>query len=594
MYRCVHASFYTYARRAKERKKEREGRINEMQQRNPQRLQPLSNNPDGAPGSSLQAIKVQQKAREEEERIRLKRVKGAIVLVLQFLLDQGYTGTLQTLQQESHVSLQHFCPADNVDLLSIITEYEQYFEFRFNRRVKLFRAVEGAQDVWREAQNGECVAVRRQRTDSPGAPARRAAAHANNNKVNYANVANLGSAPPGGLQETQRPGGQPPKIARGLALAQRPPTPLTPQRLRNKNQKKLAGNGAGLMAVEGMRVDVVPDPQGNNNGIEEDEDMFFGRALKPLPSFLSVEQQELAMTIQREILDVNPNVRWSAIAELDQAKQLLKEAVVMPVKYPELFSGILRPWKGILLFGPPGTGKTLLAKAVATECRTTFFNISASSVVSKWRGDSEKLVRLLFDLAVHYAPSTIFIDEIDSLMSSRSGEGMHEGSRRMKTELLIQMDGLSKRRGGDVVFVLAASNVPWDLDTAMLRRLEKRILVGLPSHEARAVMFRQILTPSASAPDLDWNLCAELTEGMSGADIDVVCREAVMRPIRLLIEKLERAGSPMELTGGLLQRPQVTIEDIMASVACTQSSVQRSDLEKFDAWAKKHGSGVSS
>ncbi|RNF04508.1 katanin [Trypanosoma rangeli] len=171
---------------------------------------------------------------------------------------------------------------------------------------------------------------------------------------------------------------------------------------------------------------------------------------------------------------------------------------------------------------------------------------------------------------------------------------MHEGSRRMKTELLIQMDGLSKRRGGEVVFVLAASNVPWDLDTAMLRRLEKRILVGLPSYEARAALFRTILTPNVAVPDMDWNLCANLTEGMSGADIDVVCREAMMRPIRLLIEKLENAGDPMQLTGGTLQRPRVTIQDVMASVACTQSSVRQSDLSKFDEWARKYGSGVSS
>merc|ERR1712137_653479 len=166
--------------------------------------------------------------------------------------------------------------------------------------------------------------------------------------------------------------------------------------------------------------------------------------------------------------------------------------------------------KGVLLFGPPGTGKTLLAKAVATECETTFFNISASTVVSKWRGDPEKLIRVLFDLAKHYQPSTIFIDELDSLMSARGGgDSEHEGSRRMKTELLIQMDGLL-RDSKDQVFLLAASNLPWDLDSAMLRRLEKRVLVDLPTSDARDAMFRTHL-PVGFAEDLDYGKLAEST-----------------------------------------------------------------------------------
>eukprot|EP00662_Eupelagonemidae_sp_cell21_P024166 gene24167-51742_t len=236
------------------------------------------------------------------------------------------------------------------------------------------------------------------------------------------------------------------------------------------------------------------------------------RLIRPPPASLhewSPDLRELSLTIQRDtppgvggvtqrdILDSDPNVRWDDVAALDGAKQLLKEAVVMPTKYPQFFTGQLKPWRGILLFGPPGTGKTMLAKAVATECNTTFFNISASTIVSKWRGDSEKLVRVLFELARHYAPSTIFLDELDSILSARSSGGQeHEGSRRMKTELLIQMDGVIKSASGEgtqQIFVLAAP-------ASVLRRLEKRILVGLPMKEARELMFRANLAGHRAAP----------------------------------------------------------------------------------------------
>jgi katanin p60 ATPase-containing subunit A1 len=137
--------------------------------------------------------------------------------------------------------------------------------------------------------------------------------------------------------------------------------------------------------------------------VDQVEEFFENRIIKPLPDYsYNPELKELAMTIQREIIVDNPNVRFPDIVGLDEAKRLLKEAVLMPLKFPHFFTGILEPWKGILLFGPPGTGKTMLAKAVATECRTTFFNISASTIVSKWRGDSEKLVRLLFEIARYH------------------------------------------------------------------------------------------------------------------------------------------------------------------------------------------------
>ncbi|GAQ87626.1 katanin p60 ATPase-containing subunit [Klebsormidium nitens] len=310
-------------------------------------------------------------------------------------------------------------------------------------------------------------------------------------------------------------------------------------------------------------------------------------ALPPPPDFGSVELQEMASLITADIVVRHPNVRWKDVAGLEEAKRLLKEAVVMPIKYPQYFTGLLTPWKGILLYGPPGTGKTMLAKAVATECGTTFFNISASTIVSKWRGDSEKLVRVLFQLARHYAPSTIFMDELDALIAQRGeGPGENEASRRMKTELLVQMDGLSQSE--EMVFVLAATNLPWELDTAMLRRLEKRILVPLPGGEARLRMLQHLLPPE-KYPGLVFVETVEKTAGYSGSDVRLVCKEAAMRPLRRLMSALdEEEESGSDASADSVLGP-VTMDDLRGALQVTKPSAHVY-AERFQKFHDEFGS----
>ncbi|XP_031407394.1 katanin p60 ATPase-containing subunit A-like 2 isoform X2 [Punica granatum] len=321
-----------------------------------------------------------------------------------------------------------------------------------------------------------------------------------------------------------------------------------------------------------------------SNGVPSSQ--YIEKPPKPLfPTFESAEMLTLAESLSRDIIRGSPDVKWDSIKGLENAKRLLKEAVVMPIKYPKYFTGLLSPWKGILLFGPPGTGKTMLAKAVATECKTTFFNISASSIVSKWRGDSERLVKVLFELARHHAPSTIFLDEIDAIISQRGeARSEHEASRRLKTELLIQMDGLTK--SDELVFVLAATNLPWELDAAMLRRLEKRILVPLPEPEARRAMFGELL-PSVAGEDeleLPYDLLVEKTEGYSGSDIRLVCKEAAMQPLRRLMTHLENRQEAVP-EDELPKVGPIRHEDIEAALKNTRPSahLQAHRYEKFNS-----------
>ncbi|XP_053612181.1 katanin p60 ATPase-containing subunit A-like 2 isoform X2 [Plodia interpunctella] len=254
------------------------------------------------------------------------------------------------------------------------------------------------------------------------------------------------------------------------------------------------------------------------------------KSLSGFQANMPAEKKQLVEMLYQDIIRPS-GVAWEDIKGLSSAKNLLMESVIYPVRYPEVFTGLLEPWRGVLLHGPPGTGKTMLAKAVASESSCTFFNISCSTIINKWRGESEKIIKVLFEMASYYAPSIIFIDEVETIASDRSTPGEHEASRRMKAQLLTELDGISEREG--VVFLLANSNMPWELDPAMLRRLEKRIYIPLPDFKTRTELFQAFLNSKNIEvyPKVDFNELATKTEGYSGSEVKLVCKEALMTTI---------------------------------------------------------------
>ncbi|XP_057454239.1 katanin p60 ATPase-containing subunit A1 [Lotus japonicus] len=303
---------------------------------------------------------------------------------------------------------------------------------------------------------------------------------------------------------------------------------------------------------------------------------------------------ELAEMLERDVLETSPGVRWEDVAGLTEAKRLLEEAVVLPLWMPEYFQGIRRPWKGVLMFGPPGTGKTLLAKAVATECGTTFFNVSSATLASKWRGESERMVRCLFDLARAYAPSTIFIDEIDSLCNSRGASGEHESSRRVKSELLVQVDGVSNTATNEdgsrkIVMVLAATNFPWDIDEALRRRLEKRIYIPLPNFESRKELIRINLKTVEVAPDVNIDEVARRTDGYSGDDLTNVCRDASLNGMRRKIAGKTR-DEIKNMSKDDISKDPVAMCDFEEALVKVQRSVSQADIERHEKWFHEFGS----
>ncbi|ADG13154.1 AAA ATPase central domain protein [Methanocaldococcus infernus ME] len=281
------------------------------------------------------------------------------------------------------------------------------------------------------------------------------------------------------------------------------------------------------------------------------------------------------------------SVKWDDIGGLEDIKKLLMETIVISALQKP---ASIKPWKGILLFGPPGTGKTLLASACAGSLDATFFNVKASSVLSKYFGESSKIISALYEVARELQPSIIFIDEIDALTTKR-GEDTSEASRRMLSTLLTELDGFQDKGSDNLVLTLAATNTPWDLDEAILSRFSRRIYIPLPDKEAT----KEIIKINTKGLELNVNLdeiaekCVEKL--YSGRDLKNLCQEAIWNMIRDVNKNLhELAKLPYnELKNKKLKVRPLTNEDFEEAFKKIKSPLTKSEIKKYEKWAEEFG-----
>jgi SpoVK/Ycf46/Vps4 family AAA+-type ATPase len=321
-----------------------------------------------------------------------------------------------------------------------------------------------------------------------------------------------------------------------------------------------------------------------------------------LPEELAKLDAQLIEQICNEVIHGRQDVTWDDIAGQETAKRLIQEIVVWPMLNPHIFRGARAPPRGLLLFGPPGTGKTLLGRAIASNIKAAFFSISASSLTSKWIGEGEKLVRTLFTVARRVSPAVIFIDEIDSILSARRSDGEHEASRRLKTEMLVQMEGVGveEKAHNSVMLLIGATNRPEELDEAARRRLPKQLYIPLPCPEARRQMIQRQLSQinyNLSVEDLDKIVLR--TEGYSGSDMKNLIQEACQGPVRDAVRKvqLSNAGNDASLGSevsqiSLLQENDlraVNLRDFAIAARAQRASVEAKEIVRYEEYNAKHG-----
>ncbi|WCJ21355.1 P-loop containing nucleoside triphosphate hydrolases superfamily protein [Euphorbia peplus] len=338
-------------------------------------------------------------------------------------------------------------------------------------------------------------------------------------------------------------------------------------------------------------LDILQGVQSENKSLK--------KSLKDVVTENEFEKKLLADVIPPSDIGVT----FDDIGALENVKDTLKELVMLPLQRPDLFckGQLTKPCKGILLFGPPGTGKTMLAKAVATEAGANFINISMSSITSKWFGEGEKYVKAVFSLASKIAPSVVFVDEVDSMLGRRENPGEHEAMRKMKNEFMVNWDGL-RTKDKERVLVLAATNRPFDLDEAVIRRLPRRLMVNLPDAPNREKILRVILAKEELTSDVDLEAVANMTDGYSGSDLKNLCVTAAHCPIREILEteKKERSlalaeNRPIPALYNSTNVRSLKMEDFRYAheQVCASVSSESANMNELLAWNDLYGEGGS-